>query len=90
MSLLKVLKENIQTLFHRSFVFTSDEETAIRTFPSTGFALNEYDYIAVTYPDTVTELYTYKTGGSGGTTVDTITVVYTDTTKEDLLSVTKA
>jgi len=49
-----------------------------------------YDYIGATYPDTSTEVYTYKTGGSGGTTVGVITVVYSDAvTKNILTSVTK-
>jgi len=54
-----------------------------------GFTIGEYDYISVAYPNTTTEVYTFKTGGSGGTTVATITVVYSDSTKEALTSVTK-
>jgi hypothetical protein len=46
-----------------------------------------YDEIAATYPDAVTEVYTYKMSGS---TVATVTVVYTDLTKNLLLSVTKS
>lgn len=49
-----------------------------------------FDYIAATYPTSSSEVYTYKNGGSGGTTVATITVVYTDSTKETLSSVTKS
>jgi hypothetical protein len=45
-----------------------------------------YDNIGVTYPDVDEEVYTYKLGL---VTVQTITVVYTDATKVDLLSVTK-
>lgn len=49
-----------------------------------------FDYIGAGYPDTSTEVYTYKTGGSGGTTVGTITVVYSDAvTKQIITSVTK-
>jgi hypothetical protein len=48
-----------------------------------------YDYIGATYPDGVTEVYTYKLGGSGGTTVATVTVVYTTTVKDVLTSVTR-
>lgn len=51
--------------------------------------LPSHDYIAVTYPNNTTEVYTYKSGGSGGTTVLTITLVYTDTTKENLSSMAK-
>lgn len=38
----------------------------------------EYDFIAASYPDDNTEVYTYKSGGVGGTTVATITVTYAD------------
>lgn len=49
----------------------------------------DYDYIAVTYPTSSSEVYTFKTGGSGGTTVATVTVTYADSTKEDLSTVEK-
>jgi len=50
-----------------------------------------FDYISATYPDTSTEVYTYKLGGSSGTTVGTITVVYSDAgTKQIISSVTKS
>jgi hypothetical protein len=48
-----------------------------------------YDYLSVAYPDGVTEVYTYKTGGSGGTTVATVTMVYTDSTKASISTITK-
>jgi hypothetical protein len=49
-----------------------------------------YDYVAVTYPNSVTEIYTFKSGGAGGTTVGVVTVTYTDDTKESLLTVVRA
>ena len=49
-----------------------------------------FDYVAASYPSVTQEIYIYKTGGSGGTTVATVTVNYTDSTKENLLNVTKA
>lgn len=54
-----------------------------------GLALAEYDYVSVAYPDTVTEIYTFNVGGSGGITVNTVTIVYTDTTKNYISTVTK-
>lgn len=55
-----------------------------------GNLVNEkFDYVVATYPDAVTETYTYKSGGSGGITVATVTVVYTTSTKDVLSSVTK-
>ncbi len=41
-----------------------------------------WDYLAVSYPSGTQEVYTFKTGGSGGTTVKTITVNYTSSTKD--------
>lgn len=49
----------------------------------------DFDYIAGAYPDTDTEVYTFYTGGSGGTLVATITVNYTDSTKANILNVTR-
>jgi hypothetical protein len=49
-----------------------------------------YDYVSVTYPIATQEVYTFKSGGSGGTTVATVTVNYTDSTKENILNVARA
>jgi len=54
-----------------------------------GLVTEPFDYIGATYPTSASEVYTYKTGGSGGTTVATVTVVYTDSTKANLSTVTK-
>lgn len=54
-----------------------------------GFNLPVYDYIAATYPDGTTEVFSYKAGGSSGTAVGTLTVVYTDSTKGSVSTVTK-
>lgn len=48
-----------------------------------------YDYVAVTYPLTTREVYTFKTGGSGGTTVYTITINYSDATKVNITNVAR-
>ena len=54
------------------------------------FNISGYDYISASYNDgTFTETYVFKSGGSGGTTVGTIVVVYVDATKAKLVSVTK-
>jgi hypothetical protein len=49
-----------------------------------------FDYIGASYPNGFTEVYEYYTGGSTGTLVGTITVVYSDeNTKQIITSVTK-
>lgn len=55
---------------------------------SNGLVLPTWDYMAMTEAVPGTEVYTFKIGGSSGTTVATVTVLYTDSTKETLSSVT--
>jgi hypothetical protein len=49
----------------------------------------EYDAITATYPNSVTEVYAYRSGGITGTIKASVTVVYTTSSKEDILSVAK-
>ena len=42
----------------------------------------EFDAITTDFPDAVTEIYFYMTGGISGSIVATITVVYIDSTKK--------
>lgn len=44
------------------------------------------DAITALYPNSTTEIFQYRVGGSSGTILRTVTVVYTDTSKNDLLS----
>ena len=55
---------------------------------ATGFGIGIYDYIAVT-TNSDNDVYAFKTGGSGGTTIATLTVTYTDSTKATLLNIAK-
>lgn len=66
-----------------------EADNALRVIPISGLISNPYDYIAVTYPTATQEVYTFKTGGAGGTVVSTITVNYVDATKNQLLNVSK-
>ncbi len=49
-----------------------------------GLPIPEHDYGSVNYATATQEIYTFKTGGSGGTTVGTLTLNYTDATKENI------
>ncbi len=53
----------------------------------TGLEIPEHDYIALSYTGDDLTGVSYKTGGSGGTTVATLTLVYSD---GKLTSVTKS
>ncbi len=54
-----------------------------------GLSLNQFDYVARAYDSVVTETWTFYKGGSGGTLVNTIVIVYTDSTLATILNVTK-
>jgi hypothetical protein len=47
----------------------------------------KFDGIYPTYPNPTTEIYVYK---QGGTTVATVTVIYTDASKNNLISVVRS
>ena len=56
---------------------------------STGLqAGKDFDYVDVQQTNSTTETYVFKTGGSSGTTVQTIVVVYTSSAKSDIDTVT--
>lgn len=65
---------------------TSAVETSLEAIA--GLIPQGFDYVSVAYPNATTEEYTFKTGGSGGTTIATVTVVYTDSTKDAISTVT--
>lgn len=83
------LKDNAKD----SFETNSSGETCVRVIGKDTGSLLEgvaFDYVSVAYPDSTTEVYTYKSGGSGGATVATITVVYTSASKNNISTVTKS
>jgi hypothetical protein len=45
-----------------------------------------FDAVSVTYPNSTTEVYSFKTGGLSGSVVATVEVIFTDSSKVDLLS----
>lgn len=48
-----------------------------------------FDTVTYTNTSSTVDTYTYKTGGTGGTTVATVTVTWTDATKSVLVSVVR-
>ena len=47
------------------------------------------DAVTAEYPSSSVEVYKFRTGGVGGSILMTITVTYTDSTKQDLVSAVK-
>jgi|TARA_R100000501_G_C2573463_1_gene79435 hypothetical protein len=63
-----------------------DASGHLKTITSNSLVPAEYDYISLAYSGDNLTGVTYKTGGSGGTTVATLTLAYSGST---LTSVTK-
>jgi hypothetical protein len=59
-----------------------------RSHPVTGLEIPEHDYIDLSYTGSNLTGVVYKTGGSGGTTVATLTLAYDG--NDNLISVTKS
>jgi hypothetical protein len=80
-------------LENKKFVESPDGsgEVAIRTAPSV--ELNPFgppldaDAITVGYPNATTEVYEYRTGGTGGSILKTVTVTYTSGAKNEINTV---
>lgn len=66
-------------------VFDDDTES-FRTINVSGLVTEEFDYIALGYSGSDLTTVTYKTGGAGGTTVATLTLVYSGA---NLVSITR-
>ena len=56
-----------------------------------GLVPARYDHVAITYPDSVTEVYTFWDcfGQPDAVIVGVVTLVYTSSSKDDLLSATR-
>lgn len=83
------IKEREQDKFSEA----SDGSTAVNVTIKdlkTGAALVDvcWDYVEVAYPNTTTEVYTFKDGGAAGTTTATVTLVYVTSSKKDLSTAT--
>ena len=56
-----------------------------------GMLIPRHDYVSRGWVvGTFTETWTYKSGGAGGTSVATITIVYDDALMSNIISITKA
>lgn len=92
------MNADINDLEHGKFVVSVDDPTKIglialnpdgSSISGGGIGLSSYDYVSRVLTNSTTETYTFKIGGSSGTTVNTVVIVYTDSTLETISSVTK-
>jgi hypothetical protein len=74
------LSENINNLEKDKFVLDAEGNTAVRVIPDGGWVSGAIGRkIIATYPNSVTEVYTYKLNAA---TLFVLTVVYTTSSKE--------
>jgi len=59
-----------------------DTRRALHVKDMAQLVVKPYDAGTVLYPNTTTEVYQFRQGGMAGTIVQTVTLVYTDDTKE--------
>ncbi len=64
-------------------------EYFVKTTTNNTLVKEKFDYIGIAYPTSSSEVYTYKLGGSSGTTVATITITYVDSTKAQVSSIAR-
>jgi hypothetical protein len=83
-TLREILNQSTRILLEEQESNESLEDILEGISKLSGFWIPECDYFAVAYPTSVQEIYTFKDGGVGGTTVAIVTLNYTDATKEFL------
>lgn len=87
MALSPTLVDREQGKFRDAGAVTSSRVAIV---PEGSFqAPQDTDAIVVTYPSATVEVYAFKSGGTGGTTLMTLTVTYTTASKNFISSVVK-
>lgn len=89
------LSNSTNTNEQRKFVETGGQ-VAIAVSGANGGSLTvgslytlDYDTVTVAYPDAVTEVYSTRIGGAGGSVQEVVTIIYVDSDKEQLVSVVR-
>jgi hypothetical protein len=85
-----MLKNHLLDREFDKFVELSNGDEAVRVTSIGSFAPPaETDATTITYPDDKTEVFKHRIGGVSGTVLATITINYTDSTKNTLVSVVR-
>mgnify|MGYP003395563527 CR=1 FL=1 len=71
-----------------TLVFDPTTPALLRAYPASALNLKPFDYVSRGLVS-ATETWTFKSGGSGGTTTNTVVIVYTDATLATISTVTK-
>lgn len=86
------MKKEHENVFHtkKVSVYGDDGNGGLARLFANGLQIGVYDFVSMALSGGNTiETYTFKTGGSGGTTIATVTIVYTTSTRDIISTVTK-
>ncbi len=86
MAIPEQISDKINRSYREDLLLPNSTRQAVTALIESGLINTSFDTILATYPTTSSEQYEYKLLGS---TVFTITVTYTDSTKEVLTSVVR-
>lgn len=81
--------EEFQTIVVQPVAHDPTSNTISRSYPANPLNLKPYDYVSRALTNSTTETYTFKSGGSSGTTTNTVVIVYTDSSLVTISTVTK-
>jgi hypothetical protein len=82
--------EDFGVAAREQLVYDPTAGALIKAYPASPLNLKPFDYASRSLAgDNVTETWTFKSGGSGGTTTNTVVIVYTDSTLATISTVTK-
>jgi hypothetical protein len=88
-----ILNQSFDTTFEKllaiGMTFDPTTGTLSRGYPQNPLNLKPFDYVSMVISPATTETYTFKSGGASGTVTNTVVIVYTDSTRADISTVTK-
>jgi len=70
-------------------VYDADAD-ALKTVNVGTLVTGAYDAVTAEYPSATVEIYRYRVGGASGTIIASVTVTYTDASKEVFVSAEKS
>lgn len=93
-SLQEMFNQSFDADFNQNTVevlnYDPTNNTLNRAFPANALNLKPFDYVLRSLAgDGVTETWTFKSGGSSGTTTNTVVIVYADSTLATISTITK-
>jgi hypothetical protein len=81
--------DNVDGLVNLGYVWDEVTLQWVRASNGGGLVASAYDAVVYTNTSGTVDTYVYKTGGVSGTTVATVTITYTDSTKSQTSTIVR-